>query len=113
MAAAALASHSPRAASCATRQLRPGAAAAALNSGPSTLTGISVDTGADVSKDAADVILLEKSLLALEQGVERGRFTHGAAGGECCAAVPPPNRQQPHLHFPLDTAGNTMKLVGR
>jgi Mg2+-importing ATPase len=35
--------------------------------------GISVDTGADVAKDAADVILLEKSLDVLADGVSEGR----------------------------------------
>ncbi|KAL4451583.1 hypothetical protein ABPG75_007245 [Micractinium tetrahymenae] len=39
--------------------------------------GISVDTGSDIAKDAADVILLEKSLLVLEHGVVQGRETHG------------------------------------
>ncbi|MEN9946619.1 MAG: magnesium-translocating P-type ATPase, partial [Pseudomonadota bacterium] len=32
--------------------------------------GISVDTAVDISKEAADIILLEKSLMVLEQGVE-------------------------------------------
>eukprot|EP00469_Lotharella_globosa_P006618 CAMPEP_0167784306 /NCGR_PEP_ID=MMETSP0111_2-20121227/7561_1 /TAXON_ID=91324 /ORGANISM="Lotharella globosa, Strain CCCM811" /LENGTH=1058 /DNA_ID=CAMNT_0007675357 /DNA_START=15 /DNA_END=3191 /DNA_ORIENTATION=- len=35
--------------------------------------GVSVDTGLDVAKAAADVILLDKSLLALEQCIESGR----------------------------------------
>lgn len=39
--------------------------------------GISVDTGSHIAKDAADVILLEKSLLVLEHGVVQGRVTHG------------------------------------
>jgi Mg2+-importing ATPase len=39
--------------------------------------GISVDSGSDISKDAADVILLEKSLTVLAHGVARGRLTHG------------------------------------
>lgn len=37
--------------------------------------GISVDTGVDVAKESADIILLEKSLLVLEQGVIQGRKT--------------------------------------
>jgi hypothetical protein len=41
--------------------------------------GVSVDTGSDIAKEAADVILLEKNLLVLEEGVEQGRVTHGAA----------------------------------
>jgi P-type Mg2+ transporter len=39
--------------------------------------GISVDTGVDLAKEAADIILLEKSLLILEQGVIEGRITFG------------------------------------
>jgi Mg2+-importing ATPase len=35
--------------------------------------GISVDTGADVAKEAADIVLLEKSLLVLEDGIKEGR----------------------------------------
>jgi Mg2+-importing ATPase len=35
--------------------------------------GISVDTAVDVARDSADIILLEKSLLVLEQGVIEGR----------------------------------------
>ena len=37
--------------------------------------GVSVDTGADVAKEAADIILLEKDLMVLERGVEGGRKT--------------------------------------
>ncbi|MFC0179637.1 magnesium-translocating P-type ATPase [Thorsellia kenyensis] len=39
--------------------------------------GISVDTGADIAKETADIILLEKSLLVLEEGVVKGRETFG------------------------------------
>jgi Mg2+-importing ATPase len=39
--------------------------------------GISVDTGVDVAKEAADIILLEKSLLVLERGIVEGRRTFG------------------------------------
>jgi Mg2+-importing ATPase len=39
--------------------------------------GISVDTGADIARESADIILLEKSLLVLEQGVLTGRTTFG------------------------------------
>ncbi|MCP4177265.1 MAG: magnesium-translocating P-type ATPase [bacterium] len=39
--------------------------------------GISVDTGVDLAKEAADIILLEKSLLVLEKGVVEGRKTFG------------------------------------
>lgn len=35
--------------------------------------GISVDTAVDIAKESADMILLEKSLLVLEQGVMEGR----------------------------------------
>ncbi len=37
--------------------------------------GISVDSAVDIAKEAADIILLEKSLLVLEQGVQEGRRT--------------------------------------
>ncbi len=39
--------------------------------------GISVDTGVDLAKEAADIILLEKSLLVLEKGIVEGRKTFG------------------------------------
>jgi P-type Mg2+ transporter len=35
--------------------------------------GISVDAGVDVAKEAADIVLLEKSLLVLEEGIIEGR----------------------------------------
>ncbi len=37
--------------------------------------GISVDSGVDIAKEAADIILLEKSLMVLEEGVLEGRRT--------------------------------------
>lgn len=37
--------------------------------------GISVDTAVDIAKEAADIILLEKSLMVLEKGIEEGRKT--------------------------------------
>jgi len=39
--------------------------------------GISVDSGADIAKETADIILLEKSLMVLEEGVVKGRETFG------------------------------------
>src|SRR5947209_1424995 len=39
--------------------------------------GISVDTAVDVAKEAADIILLEKSLLVLEDGIIEGRRVFG------------------------------------
>jgi len=39
--------------------------------------GISVDTGVDIAKESADIILLEKSLMVLEEGVLEGRRTFG------------------------------------
>lgn len=39
--------------------------------------GISVDNAVDIAKESADVILLEKSLLALEEGVLEGRRVFG------------------------------------
>ena len=35
--------------------------------------GISVDTGVEIAKESADIILLEKNLLVLEQGIVEGR----------------------------------------
>jgi Mg2+-importing ATPase len=37
--------------------------------------GISVDTAVDIAKESADIILLEKSLLVLEEGMVEGRKT--------------------------------------
>jgi P-type Mg2+ transporter len=37
--------------------------------------GVSVDSGVDIAKEAADIILLEKSLMVLEEGVIEGRRT--------------------------------------
>jgi Mg2+-importing ATPase len=39
--------------------------------------GISVDTATDIAKESADIILLEKSLLVLEEGVLTGRAVYG------------------------------------
>jgi Mg2+-importing ATPase len=39
--------------------------------------GISVDTAVDVAKESADIILLEKSLLVLEEGIMEGRKVFG------------------------------------
>lgn len=39
--------------------------------------GISVDTATDIAKESADIILLEKSLMVLEEGVIKGRETFG------------------------------------
>ena len=69
--------------------------------------GISVDTAVDIAKESADIILLEKSLMVLEEGVIEGRKTFGnmhqvhqddgqlelrqrvlGAGGERLPAVP-------------------------
>ena len=38
--------------------------------------GISVDTAVDVAKESADIILLEKDLMVLEQGIAEGRKTY-------------------------------------
>jgi Mg2+-importing ATPase len=38
--------------------------------------GISVDTAVDIAKESADVILLEKDLMVLEQGIVEGRKTY-------------------------------------
>lgn len=39
--------------------------------------GISVDSAVDIAKESADIILLEKDLMVLEQGVMSGRETFG------------------------------------
>ncbi|MFI5207238.1 MAG: magnesium-translocating P-type ATPase [Gemmatimonadales bacterium] len=39
--------------------------------------GISVDTAADIARESADIILLEKSLMVLEEGVIEGRQVFG------------------------------------
>jgi Mg2+-importing ATPase len=39
--------------------------------------GISVDSATDIARESADLILLEKSLLVLEEGVLRGRQVYG------------------------------------
>ena len=39
--------------------------------------GISVDTATDIAKESADIILLEKDLMVLEEGVIEGRITFG------------------------------------
>jgi len=39
--------------------------------------GISVDSGVDIAKEAADIILLKKDLMVLERGVIEGRRTFG------------------------------------
>ena len=39
--------------------------------------GISVDTAVDIAKESADIILLEKDLMVLEDGVIEGRKTFG------------------------------------
>ncbi|MCD8204265.1 MAG: magnesium-translocating P-type ATPase [Coprobacillus sp.] len=39
--------------------------------------GISVDNAVDIAKESADIILLEKDLMVLEQGVIEGRKTYG------------------------------------
>ncbi|MGQ9662067.1 MAG: HAD-IC family P-type ATPase, partial [Kiritimatiellia bacterium] len=47
-----------------------------INDAPALRTadvGISVDSAVDVAKDAADIVLLEKSLLILEDGIREGR----------------------------------------
>jgi Mg2+-importing ATPase len=39
--------------------------------------GISVDSAVDIAKESADIILLEKDLIVLENGVQEGRKTFG------------------------------------
>jgi Mg2+-importing ATPase len=51
-----------------------------INDGPALKAadvGISVDTAVDIAKEIADIILLEKSLLVLHDGVLEGRRDFG------------------------------------
>ncbi len=51
-----------------------------INDGPALRAadvGISVDTAVDIAKESADIILLEKSLTVLEEGVTEGRKVFG------------------------------------
>ena len=51
-----------------------------INDGPALKTAdvsVSVDTAVDIAKDSADIILLEKSLLVLHEGVLEGRKVFG------------------------------------
>lgn len=51
-----------------------------INDSPALRTadiGISVDTAVDIAKESADIILLEKNLMVLEEGVIEGRRTFG------------------------------------
>ncbi|HYM01650.1 MAG TPA: magnesium-translocating P-type ATPase, partial [Stellaceae bacterium] len=51
-----------------------------INDGPALKAadvGVSVDTAVDIAKDSADIILLEKSLMVLGEGVVEGRKVFG------------------------------------
>lgn len=51
-----------------------------INDGPALKAadiGISVDSAVDIAKESADIILLEKNLMVLEQGVMEGRRVFG------------------------------------
>jgi len=51
-----------------------------INDGPALKAadvGISVDTAVDIAKESADIILLEKNLMVLEEGVLEGRRVFG------------------------------------
>lgn len=51
-----------------------------INDGPALKcadVGISVDTGADIARESADLILLQKSLVAVDDGVLAGRTVFG------------------------------------
>jgi Mg2+-importing ATPase len=51
-----------------------------INDGPALRAadvGISVDTGADIAKESADLVLLQKSLVAVDAGVSAGRAAFG------------------------------------
>ena len=51
-----------------------------INDGPALKAadvGVSVDTAVDVARESADIIMLEKSLLVLDEGVTEGRKVFG------------------------------------
>lgn len=51
-----------------------------INDAPAIMAadvGIAVDTGADIAKEAADIILLQKDLKVLAEGIKTGRKTFG------------------------------------
>ncbi|MFC4933051.1 magnesium-translocating P-type ATPase [Massilia sp. GCM10023247] len=51
-----------------------------INDGPALRcadVGIAVDTGADIARESADLVLLEKSLVAVDDGVLAGRIVFG------------------------------------
>jgi Mg2+-importing ATPase len=48
--------------------------------------GISVDSAVDIAKESSDIILLENSLLVLEQGVLEGRRVFGNIVKYICSA---------------------------
>ena len=61
-------------------QLGDGFLGDGINDGPALKAadvGISVDTAVDIAKESADIILLEKNLLVLEEGVLEGRKVFG------------------------------------
>ena len=75
--------------------------------------GISVDTGADLAKEAADVILTEKDLQVLVTAVSLGRRTHGNSIKyiKMAASSNFGNCQFPRLHNSCDSCEE--KLAGR
>lgn len=49
--------------------------------------GLSVDSAVDVAKEAADMILLDRNLYVLHDGVQEGRHTFGSIMKYTCAAT--------------------------
>ncbi len=68
--------------------------------------GISVDSGTDIAKESADIILLEKSLMVLEEGVIKGRETFGNI-----AQIPEHDRQLQLRQRVLGTGGQRVHSV--
>ena len=64
----------------ASKRARRGLLGDGINDGPALKAadvGISVDTAVDIAKESADIILLEKSLAVLGEGVMEGRRVFG------------------------------------
>ena len=82
--------------------------------------GISVDTAVDVAKESADIILLEKDLMVLEEGIIEGRKTYANMLNliyDCsCLAIPWDNVDEEFLRVPrtwdASSVGRFMIWIG-
>ncbi len=78
-----------------------------INDGPALKAadvGISVDTAVDIAKESADIILLEKSLLVLGEGVIEGRKVFGNITRYVPASGSPTGFTAKHASGPLGAA---------